>query len=503
MLLDAEELEDGSALEAKVIIAGGGMAGLLLARQLGDAGIDVIVLESGGQAPDTRVQSLYAGKMTLGGPGNPDRDLNDYLISSRVRCLGGSGNVWGGKCAPLDPMDYQKREWVAHSGWPVTRAAMQPFYDRACDLLELPHFTADPQAMTGAPEGVFAGQSTRFTARPRCYTRTSGATDGGAYQAYKQSAAQHERVRIYLKANLGRIKLSDDGGRVTSLEVRCLNGRKHQARAETYILAMGGIENARLLLFSDDVHRSGVGNHSDWLGRGFQGHATIEQDAQTSLMLMRSASALASLNPAIQSKPHIVLGMSDAAQRDIKGVNFTVTVTRRVEPGTGSGAAVQSLAHRLTDTATSDQYLTYFMIEHTPNRDSRLRLMPDELDELQMPRIRLDMRYGATELDALAPTVGMFASELGRCQAGRVQWRGGKGDVIAAMSLSRHHMGATRMAVNAKDGVVDEHCKVHGMRNLYVAGSSVFPTSGIANPTLTLLALAFRLGDHLRQRLSA
>lgn len=503
MLLDTEELATGSLLEATLIIAGGGMAGLLLARQLGDAGIDVIVLESGGQAQDARVQSLYAGRMTLGAPGNPDRDLDDYLISSRVRCLGGSGNVWGGKCAPLDPLDYQKREWVAHSGWPVTRATMQPFYDRACDLLQLPHFTDDPKVMTGAAESLFDGRSTRFTARPRCYTRTSGASDGGAYHAYKQAAAQHERVRIYLKANLGRIELSDDGQRVTSLEVRCLNGRTHRARADSYILAMGGIENARLLLFSDDVHRGGIGNHSGWLGRGFQGHATIRQDARTSLMLMRSATALAPLNPANRSKPHIVLGMSDAAQRDAKGVNFTVTVTRRVEPGVGSGAAVQSLARRLTDVTTSDRYLTYFMIEHTPNRDSRLTLMADERDELQMPRIRLDMRYSAVELESFAPTVAMFASELGRCQAGRVQWRGEKADLIAAMSLSRHHMAATRMAVNAKDGVIDEHCRVHGVRNLYVAGSSVFPTSGIANPTLTLLALALRLGDHLRQRLSA
>src|SRR5687768_14915959 len=76
MLLDTENIEDGSLLEAKVIIAGGGMAGLLLARQLADAGADVIVLESGGQSPDSRVQSLYAGKMTLGGPGNAERNMD-------------------------------------------------------------------------------------------------------------------------------------------------------------------------------------------------------------------------------------------------------------------------------------------------------------------------------------------------------------------------------------------------------------------------------------------
>lgn len=502
MLLDAEQLEDGSLLEAKVIIAGGGMAGLLLARQLGDAGIDVLVLESGGQAQDSRVQSLYAGRMTLGGPGNSQRTMDEYLISSRVRCLGGSGNVWGGKCAPLDPLDFERRDWIPHSGWPVTRASMQPFYDRACDLLELPHFTVDAQAMTGMPEPLFGDRSSRFAPRPRSYTRCSGAVTNSTYHDYKLAAANHERVRICLKANLTRIRMSEDGQRVASLEVRCLNGRSHRARANTYILAMGGIENARLMLVSNDVHRNGIGNHSDWLGRGFQGHATLQQDGQTSLLLLRSSAVLAPFDVMNRSKPHIVLGASDSTQRALKGVNFTVTITRGIAAGEGAGVAAILLARKLANTTTIERREAYFMVEHTPNRDSRLSLIPGELDELQMPRVRLDMRFGATELERFTPTLGMFASELGRCEAGRVQWHGGSEDLPGLMSLSRHHMGATRMAVNARHGVVDEHCRVHGVRNLYIAGSSVFPTSGIANPTLTLLALAFRLGDHLRPRIN-
>ncbi|HEY0683824.1 MAG TPA: GMC family oxidoreductase [Steroidobacter sp.] len=503
MLIDTEQLEDGSLLEAKVIIAGGGMAGLLLARQLGDAGIDVLVLESGGQAQDSRVQSLYAGKMTLGGPGNAERNMDGYLIASRMRYLGGSGNVWGGKCAPLDPLDFERRDWIAHSGWPVTRASMQSFYDRACDLLGLPHFHVDAQAMTGAPEPLFAGKSSRFTARPRCYTRCSGAVANSTYHDYKLAASNHERVRIHLKANLTRIKLSADGQRVASLEVRCLNGRTHQARASTYILAMGGIENARLLMVSNDVHRSGIGNHSDWLGRAFQGHAVIEHEQQPTVMLIRSSAAMTPFDALDRGKVHIVLGVSDAAQRDLKGTNLTISMPRGIGAGSGVGVTPQAFARRLAGSKISERREAYFVIEHTPNRDSRLSLIRDELDELQMPRIRLDMRFSAAETERFTPMLTMFATELGRTEAGRLQWRNGAADLVAAMSLSRHHMGATRMAVNAKNGVVDEHCRVHGVQNLYVAGSSVFPTSGIANPTLTLLALAFRLGDHLRPRLSA
>ena len=137
------------------------------------------------------------------------------------------------------------------------------------------------------------------------------------------------------------------------------------------------------------------------------------------------------------------------------------------------------------------------MTEHTPNRDSRLTLVRDELDELRLPRIRLDMRYNELEINSLERSIRMLAAELGRLGAGRLQWSGRRDRIVAMMSPSRHHMGTTRMSTSAHDGVVNEQCRVHGVDNLYVAGSSVFPTSGIANPTLTLLALAYRMGDHL------
>jgi len=95
MLVDTAQLSENSHLEADVVIVGGGVAGIALSRQLADSGLSVLVLESGGDKPEARTQALYAGTMTLGGPGNDARPLNDYLAASRVRCFGGSGNVWG------------------------------------------------------------------------------------------------------------------------------------------------------------------------------------------------------------------------------------------------------------------------------------------------------------------------------------------------------------------------------------------------------------------------
>ncbi len=498
MLVDAAQLTENSRLEADVVIAGGGVAGIALARQLADAGLSVLILESGGEKPEQRTQSLYQGTMTMGGPGNDPRPLNDYLLSSRLRCFGGSGNVWGGKCAPLDPVDFEKRDWIRHSGWPIDRAALQPFYDRACALLELPSFGVQPASVVGPHEPLLAGRASSLAIRPRCYTRYTGAGPGDAYASFKRTASDHARVSVYLHANVTAIKLDPDGRRVQSLEVRELDGRRHSAVGRAYVLAAGGIENVRLMLVSNDVHRDGIGNHSDWLGRAFQGHTTISQGDSTCMSLLREESQLGLFDNQQRTKPHAVIGLSDAAQHRYRTTNFTATLMDDRAAAPATEACLAKLAQRIADVPATARRHIYFMIEHTPNRNSRITLSRTQRDELGLPRVHLDMRYGEPEFDSIGAAIGCLASELGRLEIGRVRWGGKRDQLVQLMeSPSRHHMGATRMARSPREGVVDEQCRVHGVDNLYVAGSSVFPTSGIANPTLTLLALTFRLGDHL------
>lgn len=502
MLIQSTSLAENSLVEGDVAIAGGGMAGIALARQLGDAGFDVIVLESGGEDTSPEVQALYAGKMTLDAPGSETRNLDAYLTSSRVRRFGGSGNVWGGKCAPLDPVDFEKRDWIPHSGWPIAREQLQPFYDRACKIIGLQPFGATPESVLGRKDPVFTDRSESFTVRPRRYSRATGVI-GTDYVSYKRAAADHPRIKVYLDANVTRVRLSPDGRQVESLQVRELSGRAHRARARRYILALGGIENPRLLLASDDVHPNGIGNHSDWLGRAFQGHTTISQFSTTSLSLHCKPADLEIFNNRQTDRPHAVLSTTDAVQRKTRSANFTATLSN-APADSPVDDAVGIVARRLTHADARSRRGVYFMTEHTPNRDSRITLMRDDRDALQMPRVKLQMRYNALEIDSLERSIRMFAAELGRLGAGRLQCGVRREQLTELMGQpSRHHMGATRMAVAASEGVVNEDCRVHGIANLYVAGSSVFPTSGIANPTLTLLALAFRLGDHLIAELQA
>jgi choline dehydrogenase-like flavoprotein len=497
MLMDLEQAQNASLVEADFIIIGGGIAGLSIARQLAAQGHDIAVLESGGEKPEERTQALYDGKATLSAPGNDTRDVSDFMTASRQRCLGGSGNVWGGKCAPLEPLDFERREWIPHSGWPVTRRQLRGYYDRACELLELPKFDSPESAIGRLQENIFAGRSKAFTPRPRSYTSCTGASPGPQYGAFKRAAIDHPRIRIYLHANVTNIQLDPQGRSVESLTVRCLNGRAHRAKGRAYLLATGGIENARLLLASRDVHENGVGNHSDWLGRGFLVHTTVARFPATSLSLMRDQAELAPYDITARERPHFVIGSSDTAQRQTRTGNFTATLSTPIRTPSASDRSVHSIAQRLTGSRGAFHQATYLMVEHAPNRDSRSKLSEQARDELGMPRIELDIRYDEPSLDTLEQMTQRLAIELGRLDAGRLQWSLTRHEIVRNMNLSRHHMGGTRMARSAKDGVVDADCRVHGVDNLYVAGSSVFPTSGIANPTLTLLALGFRLGDHL------
>lgn len=178
-IIDARTLPDASLIEADLIIIGGGMAGVALATELAGGPLKVAVLESGGMEIDGESQALYAGSAVQRAPGNPDRPFDDYPIQSRVRALGGSGHVWGGKCAPLDPADFAERAWIPHSGWPVTREAMQPYYDRACDLLEIAHFPLErPVSTTPDHQPLALDDADGFFPAPRAFSRVSGGVEG-------------------------------------------------------------------------------------------------------------------------------------------------------------------------------------------------------------------------------------------------------------------------------------------------------------------------------------
>ncbi|ALL12325.1 GMC oxidoreductase [Caulobacter henricii] len=512
--IDARTLPDASRIDADLIIVGGGMAGITLARELAGGPIRVALLESGGREIEMESQALYTGTATIRGPGNADRPFNDYPVQSRIRALGGSGHVWGGKCAPLDPADLAKRDWAPWSGWPMTREQLQPFYDRACDLLGIPHFGTDtPVLQDPARRPLDLDPQDGFFPAPRYFSNISGGADKAAFDAFRTGFADASNITVYLYANVTQVRLAARGDRVEGLDVACLDGKRHTAKARTYVLATGGIENVRLMLASNRVRREGVGNRHDLVGRFFQGHVTysMDGDAETegSAVNIARSDSLALYVPPGRAQAHCVIGSGLSGQTRMKAGNFTLTLYNGGPPGSGTPTqaetrAIRQVATRMDRGQAEGQLLGCFaMTEHFPNPESRITLDPVKVDALGMPQIRLDWTYSEADWTSFERSTAGMGDTLGASGQGRLCWPIQRQDYVAISSASRHHMGTTRMHADPRQGVVDADCRVHDTTNLYVTGSSVFPTSGIANPTLTLLALTLRLADHLKLEMGA
>jgi choline dehydrogenase-like flavoprotein len=316
------------------------------------------------------------------------------------------------------------------------------------------------------------------------------------------------------------IETDDAGATVVGLKLGCLNGRRHYARARKYVLAAGGIENPRLLLASNTKQKPGLGNQHDLVGRFFMEHPHI-------------APARILLTP---RQRHVLNLMQDFRSRDVHarpcfrptehwmgsgGLNVLLVMRMHLEIGPDGRpvtpdhpdidndeedvvwrAALRKLS-RFSEIPPNEPTSVEAMIEvaceQAPNPSSRVSLSQDK-DAFGLPRVRLDWRVQQTDVAALRQTLVAFASFMGRNRLGFIKLQNfEKDDWPGPIGWGNHHMGTTRMAKDPAQGVVDANGKVHELDNLYVAGSSVFPTSGAANPTLTIVALSLRLADHLQE----
>ena len=505
MLQDARGLPRGARLACDVCIVGAGAAGITLARELAGTDARVCLLESGGFAPDAATQRLYegAGGGTLLGP------ESRYLAAGRLRYFGGTTNHWQGWCRPLDPIDFTHRPWIPDSGWPFDRAHLDPFYRRAYDVLRIA--PSDDQALLAA-----AGSPPLLHDTGRVLTRLFRLQPSRMGPLYRQELTAARNVRLVLHANALAFRPAAAGAPVERVDVATLEGDRFAVHARWFVLAAGGIENPRLLLLSNQVQEGGLGNEHDLVGRYFMDHPHL--DAGHALVF-RPRAALDLYrpyrSPTLNQSLAAVLCFSDEVQREQRLPNLCfgladVDPTERPELAEQVEAAAAILDRfggdpgSLPSEVTKSASLLTLTVraEPMPNRASRVTL-GDQLDALGQRRVQLDWRLAPEDRRHIRRGTVALGQELGRHARGRVHvlydrhalWRGAYG--------GNHHMGTTRMHRDPKQGVVDAQCRLHGTPNLFVAGSSVFPTAGYANPTLTLIALALRLGDHLKSLLGS
>ena len=514
MIGDLRDVAPGQTLDADVCIAGAGAAGICLALQLAERGRKVLLLEGGGFDYEPESQDCYVGR-------NIGRDYFE-LDECRLRYLGGTTNHWGGMCAPLMAHDFSVRPWVPHSGWPIDYRSFLNYYARAVPIINTGSPRYDrPGPMKKPLTPLPALDPAKLEARMYRLSRP-------VYRPAEQFRRELETragLRLLLHANLVRVQLSPDTRRVVGFVLAGPDGRRVQARARTYVLALGGIENARMMLVSNDVARAGVGNGRDLVGRFFLEHAELRlgvcyPKGDWSPAFLRHNDRGGRFWKAIVNTP--------AQQAREKVLNCGITLDTMETPRTKSQgftalrklkddalgvdvvAGGSDLWNVLTDLDGAYQGYQDFSqpplevfgrVELAPDPDCRVAL-DTEKDHLGLPRITLDWRFGELEHRTMRIAAMTMAAEFGRLGLGRVQlpeWLTGTEAVFPPdLEGGYHHMGTTRMAADPARGVVDPDCKVFGVEGLYVAGSSVWPTGGYANPTLSIVAMTLRLADHLR-----
>jgi choline dehydrogenase-like flavoprotein len=499
MLVDARTVPKRAALEADVCIVGGGGAGIALARALGRGSTSVFLLESGGFEWEAETQALYDGVSTGTILGEDD----PYLTGTRVRAFGGTTNVWGGWCAPLNAIDFELRPGIAHSGWPVSRADLDPWYSRAARVLEIPGYDEDPGERAAAIGPILLADSPRVDTQ---FFRFSPPTYLG--MRYRDELVRSQQASVFLHANVLELRANANRSRIESASVACLDGNRFLIKAKEFIVAAGAIENARLLLLSNRVQKAGLGNDHDLVGRYFGDHPHLDVGHLALSEADREMKLYSLAHPVERDGILGVFSIKQNLQRRRRLLSLRLLL-RPVEPAelaaldravARSAAKLDGVAtNRASDAAPLRLYALNASCEVTPDPESRVTLI-DDVDALGQRRVRVDWRMDPADNASLRESVEILARELGGKFQGRAQLYLDDETPWPAALPGHHHSGTTRMHPDPTKGVVDADCRVHGIDNLHIAGGSVFPTNGYANPTLTIVALALRLADRIQRR---
>lgn len=532
-------------VETDLCVIGAGAAGIAIAHSFIGTSVRVCLLEGGGPSAEQRSQALYEGSSLGEVPFDPG--------TSRMRVFGGSCNLWGGGCIPLSRQDMDARDWVPHSGWPITFAELEPYYARARAYCRLEPLDVD--------DGTFAAPTPHPPLRfddDKLVNQVFAHSPILFGEAYRDALEKAPNITVMLHANLLELQASPDGARVHEARIGSLDGRRGIVRARHYVLACGGIENARLLLLSDSVMPQGLGNQHDVVGRYFMDHPSgklgtlsteaphritrpydrrrgkgvvpsfpeigLSRHAQRRHRLLNGRvhpfGVEGPLPKGIRALRELRLALRRSAQDEATRLEARLNEALRNAPATeavavpdsigltalrlglGMGDIARAFMHKLADrpTVTSNHIDLVGYFEQAPNPDSRI-MLGQETDTLGQRKVCVDWRLTPLDRYTYRSAAKLFGAEIARASDAHFQlepWLDDNSTDIPQVHGTAHHMGTTRMSDDPRQGVVDRACKVHGVDNLHVAGSSVFPTGGWAFPTFTIVALSLRLADELR-----
>ncbi len=526
MILDGRKGFGHQLPHYDICVVGAGPAGITLALELEATKLQICLLEAGGITYERATQQLFEGEVVA--------DNYPLLRDTRLGALGGSTNVWAGWCRPLEPIDFEQRDWSNADGWPFGLDELQPYYARAHKICGLGPYEYDPDYWSQAlgPNKLLASDA-NFTNQ---VFHVNAQNFGHRFYAQLE---QSKSIDLVLRAPVTRICRDTATGKVKHVEVRMLSGHETTVKAHHFVLATGGIENPRLLLLSAATPDEAPGNAHGLVGRYFTDHPFVDPGAVVFRDSARSVDFYLPQPITSTGKEALVRGALTLCRESIERerignaalffypryeshrafestevkafLQMWAKVGKRAVPG-GTLAnlmraaraphwlAVAAVRKLVVSNGPSKRWRLRAMFETESRYENRVTLC-DEKDQLGRRRARVEWQLGERDLHTMSRVIHLFDEALRHEGIGRVErtfvdepsaWK-------RAAEGGKHHMGTTRMDRDPQRGVVDENSRVHGTPNLFVTGSSVFPSGGFANPTLTIVALAARLGDYIKR----
>jgi choline dehydrogenase-like flavoprotein len=529
-------------------IVGAGPVGITLALELARRGRRVLLLESGLAKPTAEAQALGDAEILT--------EHQALMSVTNERALGGASNLWGGRCVPLDPVDYLPRAAAPGSGWPITAAELEPYLPIACDYAQCgeAHFF-EPLTSPRIEDGDFSFEHLeRWSRQPRFK------------DAYAERLEREPNVRLVLGATVVGLEFHDDG-RVRAAVVRGLDGSRAEIAADRFALTTGGLETTRLLLAEQARAPHRFGGPDGRLGRYYMGHPTggiaqmtfdgpaldhelayfndgrgaFARRRFTPSPELQARAGIANISfwpefppiwnashgDAVMSLGYLVLAnpwlgrllVAEGIRRSHTGLDLAPepvkTLPHVMNLLRGLPAAARFFPGFLYrryvakprlpgffQTNAGRRYAVRYHSEHMPYRESRVSLS-DQTDALGLPRLKIELRFQEADVRSVVRAHRLFGDWLARTGLGQMSWIYPEAELeneVMRQSHDGHHqIGTIRMATGPEAGVVDGDCRVFGAPNLYVAGSAVFPSSSQANPTLTAILLGARLAAHLAE----
>ena len=505
--------------KAKVLIVGSGPAGLSLALKLEKLGIPSIIIEGGELNYTDESQEIYSGEVVS------KHKLPHGVFGSRLRFLGGSSNCWARKCGELDEEDFLSRDWIEKSGWPILKKDLNSYYDEAALFLDISRRNfINPRE--------YSGVSPLIGFESRCLN-SAGNESVLESSYFIDHLKKSNLISVYLNANCVKINNNSfNNSLIESIEIRSYNDHVKIINSQYIILCCGGIENARILLNSTECSEPTISNKYDLIGRYYSDHpvapcATVigpkgKVFGLNHLINSTQEGVLPYYKIPYQTQKKLEISNSaiffyeqenELTESDIAAFklykilkgnkDFKITRSDIIKMAKNPYGIFQSYLQRrkrLTGSINNSRIAMRFQLEQTPNRESRVYLS-DKLDKFGLRKVKLNWVFNKTERQTLDFLMAYTANTLQINRIGTLKMDEQLYNFSEQLPLDlrggQHHCGTTRMAATPNNGVVDINLKVFGTKNLFVCGSSIFPTNGWVNPTFTIVAFSLRLADYI------